>query len=52
TPVPQGYKFCTKCGNVMNAEPAAPVSAPGTCPNCGKELEAGAMFCTGCGRQI
>ena len=60
--VAEGYKFCTSCGNVMAAAPAAPVATPAAvppaapagkvCTNCGKELPAEAMFCTGCGQQM
>ena len=51
-------KFCTECGtnNDEVAAPAAPAAeeAPAKvfCPKCGKELPAGAKFCTDCGTAI
>lgn len=48
-------KFCAECGT-NNEEVAAPVEttepAKTFCPNCGKELPAGAKFCTECGTAI
>lgn len=48
-------KFCTECGtnNEESASPEQPVEPEKLfCPNCGKELPAGAKFCTECGTAI
>jgi hypothetical protein len=29
-----------------------PVAAPSSCPRCGRQLESGSAFCTGCGSRI
>lgn len=39
-----GAKFCTKCGQKIEAAPA--------CPQCGAPLKAGSKFCTKCGARL
>jgi predicted nucleic acid-binding Zn ribbon protein len=61
--VPADFKFCSKCGSLMEKAPepvaptapevpVVPVETVRICPNCGKQLEDGAVFCTGCGQKV
>ncbi|NQT95918.1 MAG: zinc ribbon domain-containing protein [Candidatus Omnitrophica bacterium] len=44
--VPEGEKFCPKCGADMS------LRAPDECPKCGIGIPAGTKFCANCGTQI
>ena len=49
--VPEGKKFCGKCGNPMGA--AAPASAGGViCSKCGAPVTPGKKFCGKCGTPV
>ena len=49
--VPEGKKFCGKCGNPMGA--AAPASAGGViCSKCGAPVTPGKKFCGKCGSPV
>lgn len=61
--VEQGMRFCTTCGNSMEAaarsvpefidvEPIVESSAKRVCVNCGAELDDDALFCTECGTRV
>ena len=45
--VPDGFKFCTKCGLAL-ANPYA----PRVCANCGTSNDSRASFCSGCGKNL
>ena len=48
-----GQKFCTKCGQPLNAVPQQQVkSSNNACPSCGAPLNPGQKFCTKCGTKI
>jgi hypothetical protein len=52
-----GRRFkCKSCGKILTAPRSpgaeAPVAAGARCPNCGQELQPGAVFCVGCGRNL
>lgn len=53
--IPDGSKFCSKCGSpVIAVKPEAkPVPSGGTqCENCGSELKPGSKFCIKCGHKV
>lgn len=43
--VPEGYKFCGKCGRLLLASKVK-------CTNCGKEIDPGLKFCPECGKPL
>jgi membrane protease subunit (stomatin/prohibitin family) len=45
---PAGVKFCSNCGNQMQA----PQPATMECPNCHAQVQAGAKFCPSCGTHV
>lgn len=46
---PQGTKFCSQCGAVLEA----PEELPGfICPECGAQVAAGSKFCVECGHKF
>jgi len=45
---PAGVKFCSNCGNQMQA----PQPATMECPNCHAQIQAGAKFCPSCGTHV
>jgi membrane protease subunit (stomatin/prohibitin family) len=45
---PAGTKFCSNCGNQMQA----PQPATMECPNCHAQIQAGAKFCPSCGTHV
>lgn len=49
TPNPPGMRFCTNCGQPLEA--AASASAL-KCPACGQALKPGSRFCTSCGQPL
>lgn len=50
SPVNPGQKFCTKCGQSLNAVPQQPVATPANvCSACGAPMNPGQKFCTKCG---
>lgn len=51
--MPDGSKFCTKCGSpVQEKKPAAKRPEPLLCAGCGAPLKPGAKFCFKCGRKV
>jgi RNA polymerase subunit RPABC4/transcription elongation factor Spt4 len=49
TVLPEDAVFCFKCGLEMEQAGAQPETQPKFCPQCGRELRAGANFCPRCG---
>jgi RNA polymerase subunit RPABC4/transcription elongation factor Spt4 len=49
TVLPQDAVFCFKCGLEMEQAAAQPEMQSRFCPQCGRELRAGANFCPRCG---
>ena len=51
SPLPEGAKFCTKCGEIIQpiqkVQPKEEVKPK--CRTCGKEIQSGEKFCTNCG---
>src|SRR5215470_12557818 len=45
---PAGVKFCSNCGNQMQA----PQPATMECPNCHAQVQTGAKFCPSCGTHV
>jgi membrane protease subunit (stomatin/prohibitin family) len=45
-PLPEGAKFCPKCGH------EAPEAAGAKCPECGADVPAGSGFCPKCGKKL
>lgn len=53
SPVNPGQKFCTKCGQSLNAVPQQPVTTPANvCPACGAPMNPGQKFCIKCGAKV
>ncbi len=52
-PVPEGSKFCTECGEPLQAEPVtAEPETPAVCPNCGNPIAPNTKFCVVCGTPL
>src|SRR5215469_11926474 len=45
---PAGVKFCSNCGNQMQAPQPATIE----CPNCHAQVQPGAKFCPSCGTHV
>lgn len=46
---PDGVKFCSNCGGMLEAAEQKTVPAGGFCAQCGAPMEAGTKFCGTCG---
>ena len=49
---PEAAKFCSSCGQSLEAAAAPPVGAVVSCSNCGTQNAATAKFCSSCGASM
>lgn len=52
SPLREGAKFCTACGQKVELAGTPPPASSDLCPKCGATLRPNAKFCTSCGERL